>query len=155
MRLCVTLQRGLTWWWHIFVWVKSVASSFRQESCCTNYWGQSLSATTTDLSIQKKQKAKHYLQDAQHSLRRVLKSNWHYSHTYIILIWGWSLVFRTIQLHSHRQPEHPGDSTVEVILVCEGARQVVCIWSWDASLRVTGSPGSLLKRMTFKCSCWY
>ena len=75
----------------------------------------------------------------------VFKSNFNNSHTYIILIRSRSYVLRSIQLHSHRQPEHSGDSDVEVILVYEGALQVVRIWSWGTSL--WGRPGCLLERM--------
>lgn len=53
----------------------------------------------------------------------------------------------TIQRHSHRQPEHPGHSTVEVILVYKGAPYIVYIWSWDGSLWVTVTPGSLVERI--------
>lgn len=50
----------------------------------------------------------------------------------------------TIQLHSHRQPEHPGDSIIKVILVYKGTLQVVCVWSWDPSSPcVTRNSGGL------------
>lgn len=71
---------------------------------------------------------------------RVFKS--HFKYAYIVLIWGRSSVLRAIQLHSHRQPEHPGDSSVEVVPVKNGPLQVVCIRSRDASLWI---PGSLLE----------
>lgn len=64
-------------------------------------------------------------------------------HAYIIVIRGWSNVLWTLQLHSHRQPEHPGGSDAEVTLVCEGPLQVVHIGSRDSPLWVTGSSGSL------------
>lgn len=65
----------ITWWRHVFVWVKRVASSFWQESWCTNHWGEPLSATMTDLSIQKKQKAtRQQLAAQQQSQRTVFKS---------------------------------------------------------------------------------
>lgn len=64
-------------------------------------------------------------------------------HAYIIVIRGWSNVLRTIQMHSNRQPEHPGGSNAKVTLVCEGPLQVVHIRSRDSSLWVTGSSRTL------------
>lgn len=81
MWFCMTLHgefretEVITWWRHVFVWVKRVAPSFWQESWCTNHWGESLSAPTTDLSIQKKQKAtRQQLAAQQQSQRTDFKS---------------------------------------------------------------------------------
>lgn len=76
------------------------------------------------------------------------KSYLHDSQTYIIQIRGWRRTLQTIQPHSHRQPKHTGGSKAEVIFVHKGAWQVVCIWYWEASPRVTESLGSLLDRKT-------
>lgn len=145
MRLCMTFHREvITWRRPLFDLVKRVASSFWPEGWCTIHCREALSSATTDLSMQKKHKKLHKM----HNI--VFKSNLHNSHTYIILIRSRSSVLRTIQLHSHRRPEHPGGSDAEVILVYEGAIQVVCIWCWEGSQSFIGNPGSLLERM--KCT---
>jgi len=48
-------------------------------------------------------------------------------------------VFGAIQRHSHRQPERSGDANVEVVLVDEGALQVVGVGCRDAAPRPPGS----------------